>query len=247
MRYKELKNILSAYDVPNADKEQIEKVKNIAAKIDLPLTEPEFSLGSFLYGQLWNLRPSFWVMTAAYLALFTVLSLTDDFGFGSVILCTLTPFLSVAAVFCVSSVMRPEIIELESACLYKPKTVFAGKTVICGTFDLAAVLAASLMVSGGDFIRNLLFGTLSFTAAAFLTLGMCLFFRVNSALLVCTGLFTAFSAMLFSNERFRVTFLSLKSSTLSLITLTSVILMTAVITLTFKRCDFERMNFKHGN
>ena len=87
---------------------------------------------------------------------------------------------------------------MESACLYKPETVFAGRLVLCGIYDLAVVCIGSL-------ISETVFYTITLSLIAFLfsatfVLSMCSIFNVKSVIGISAGIVSVLFGLVISQS-----------------------------------------------
>lgn len=250
MKEQNIKKMLAAYTVGSPPGEAIEKTKTVVLSVAVKRSVPKFSAGRFLKGQFHTLRASFWVISAIYLILVSAVSLKISSANAVVMLCAATPFLAVAAVPTLFYDSNPMSMELESSCLYQPKTALAAKMVLCGAVDLSAVVFCSVLCSvftGGRVGMTVILGLISFLAAAFLTLGVSVLFKTQTAVLISIALFCSASGFLFSSHFMKEYILSLTFAQLSFITLTVLVLLVSALTVTFKKYNYERLGVQFGD
>lgn len=186
---KEITDVLSLYET-----EQYSKVAKDKLKIQVTTFNtrhvPEFSLAGFLSGVIKGLTPWFFVLSLIYLVVVFVITSNSQSAISPLIACIMTPLLAVGSVGCIYFSSSPSFLEMESACLYKPESVFAGRLVLCGIYDLAVVCIGSL-------ISETIFYTVTLSLIAFLisataVLSMCSMFNVKAVIGLSAGMVFVF-------------------------------------------------------
>ncbi|MCQ2461948.1 MAG: hypothetical protein MJ177_00910 [Clostridia bacterium] len=191
---KEISNVLSLYEVENYSVQSKENLKSRVENINIRCV-PGFCLTGFLSGVIKSLTPWFYVISFFYLAAVFVISRVPQSGLSPVLICLVTPFTALGTVGCVYYHCAPQNIETESACLYKPETVFAGKLVLCAIYDLAAVCAAGLM--SGDFLYTVMLSFSAFLLSSALSLGLCVFCGARAVVGVSFGVCGVLAGLFF--------------------------------------------------
>lgn len=181
---KEIAKVLSLYEAEPHSKEAEANLKTQASMINTRHI-PAFSLSGFLSGVIKGLSPWFFVLSVIYLATVFVITSNSQSAVSPLIACILTPFLAVGSVGCIYFSSSSVFFEMESACLYKPETVFAGRLVLCGIYDLAVVCISSL-ISEAVFY-TIAFSLIAFSLSAIATLSMCSIFNVKYVIGLAMG------------------------------------------------------------
>ena len=176
---KEITDVLSLYETEQYSKEAKDNLKAQVSNINTRHA-PEFSLAGFLTGVVKGLTPWFFALSLVYLVVVFVITSNSQSAVSPLISCIMTPFLAVGSVGCIYFSSPPQFLEMESACLYKSETVFAGRLFLCGVYDLAVVFIGSL-------ISETVFYTVTLSLIAFLfsataVLSMCSIFNVKSVI-----------------------------------------------------------------
>lgn len=195
---KKLDWILSFYEsekIQNSDKEKtLQEISELNIRVI-----PKFSVGNFLSGVIHSLSKWFFIGCGFYIALLLLISFIVADDIKIIFICALSPFLAVGSVGAVYYNIQPSSIELESSCLYKPKTIFAGKFLMCGIFDLVLVVFGSVVASllGGSSVkRAVILSLLGFALSSLIVLSLCAIFKPKTALILSLGIvlliFTAF-------------------------------------------------------
>lgn len=186
---KEITDVLSLYET-----EQYSNVAKDKLKIQVTTFNtrhvPEFSLAGFLSGVIKGLTPWFFVLSLIYLVVVFVITSNSQSAISPLIACIMTPLLAVGSVGCIYFSSSPSFLEMESACLYKPESVFAGRLVLCGIYDLAVVCIGSL-------ISETIFYTVTLSLIVFLisataVLSMCSMFNVKTVIGLSAGMVFVF-------------------------------------------------------
>lgn len=249
MNNSKLKKALNSYTVGEPSAQKIEKTKELVMSVSIPKSAPVFSPVRFLKSQLHTMRKSFWLICIIYLAVVLSICFFIKDSQSVIALCSATPFLTVAAVPTLFYNSNALSMELESSCLYKPKTVFAAKTVICGAFELSVVSVCSVLCAfwGDKEVKLILImGFLSFLLSAVITLVLCTMFKTQTGVLISVGLFCCMSGVLLGSNEAKAFVLSLSFNALLAPALVSSILLIAVLLLIFKKYDYERMGVRFG-
>ncbi|HZK21807.1 MAG TPA: hypothetical protein VFC76_05985 [Oscillospiraceae bacterium] len=251
MKYRDnLKAKLGLYTVDDAPICVISEMKKSVTGTNFIIIEPRLLVKPLLKGQLKNIRPSFWLCCLAYMIIITAVSFFAQSSQTLITIAAITPFLSVAAMPSLFYYSAPMYMELEQSCLFKPKTTLAAKVFLCGVTDLLTVLIASAICAvfgDAQFLRCLVFAFISFFASAFFTLGASLFLRAQTAIFLSAALFVAFMGLIFGSDSVKTFMLLSRSFILLLGVFIFALLVAAVITITFRKYDFERTGLKIGN
>ncbi len=245
MKQNDLKNVLSGYTVTDAPRAALEETKQRVLAQPIPKSVPPFYPARFLKTQLRFLKWSFWVFAAAYLAVAAAVSVQLTASSAVITLCILTPFLTVAAAPSLFYNRQPQSFELESACLYTPRTVLAGKLTLCGLFDLLAVISANVLCTllcGVRLELALLLGLVSFTASSLITLSACVFIKTQNGILMCFGLFCLIFGLVAGNTTAQSQITSCALLPLLLLLLLFAALLIPTVKVILKRSDFERLD-----
>ena len=181
---KEIAKVLSLYEAEPHSKEAEDNLKTQASMINTRHI-PAFSLSGFLSGVMKGLSPWFFVLSVIYLATVFVITSNSQSAVSPLISCIMTPFLAVGSVGCIYFSSSSVFFEMESACLYKPETVFAGRLVLCGIYDLAVVCISSL-ISEAVFY-TIAFSLIAFSLSAIATLSICSIFNVKYVIGLAMG------------------------------------------------------------
>ena len=187
---KEIAKVLALYETEPHSKEAKDSLK-AQASIIITRHMPAFSLSGFLSGVMKGLSPWFFVLSVIYLAVVFVIASNSQSAVSPLIACIMTPFLSVGSVACIYFSSSSVFFEMESACLYKPEAVFAGRLVLCGIYDLAVVCISSL-VSEAIFY-TIAFSLIAFLLSAILVLSLCSMFNVKYVIGISIGFISAFA------------------------------------------------------
>lgn len=183
---KKLSSFLSLYEVEKAQRSEKDKTLSELVRSNVR-AEPKFSILGFLSGVIHSLSVWFFVGCGAYIALLLIVSFIAQDGMKIICISALSPFLAVGSAGAVYFNIQPSFIELESTCLYKPKTVFAGKLLLCGVCDLIAVTLGSALASllGGSSVKAVvILSILGFVLSACAVLTLCAVFKYKSALVL---------------------------------------------------------------
>ncbi len=240
-----LKKTLSGYTVKNPPRTALEETKQLVLAQTILKSVPPFYPARFLKTQLRFLRLSFWVFTTAYLAVAVAVSVPLDASQAVITLCTLTPFLTVAAAPSLFYNRHPQSFELESSCLYTPKTVLAAKMTLCGLFDLFAVIIGSVLCTlfcGARLELTLLLGLVSFTASSLITLTACVFTKTQNGILICFGLFCLIFGLVAGNTAAQVRLASSPLLPLFLLLLLFSALLISMVKVVLNRSNYERLD-----
>lgn len=195
---KEIADVLSLYEIEQYSKEAKD---NLKAQISVINTRhiPEFSLSGFLSGVVKGLSRWFFVLSLVYLVVVIVITSNSQSVVSPLIACIMTPFLAVGSIGCIYFSSSPEFLELESACLYKSESVFAGRLVLCGIYDLAVVFIGSLISDTVFFTITL--SLIAFLFSASVVLLLCSMFNVKSVIILSAGMvFVFFGFAISQNE-----------------------------------------------
>lgn len=185
VRKKEIAKVLSLYETEQHSKEAKDKLKAQALAINTRYV-PEFSLSGFLSGVIKGLTPWFFVLSLIYLVIVFLIVSNSQSDISPLIVCIMTPFLAIGSVGCIYFSSSYSFLEMESACLYKPETVFAGRLVLCGIYDLAVVCIGSLMSE--TFLYTISLSLIGFLLSSIAVLSMCCIFNVKSGIGLSAGM-----------------------------------------------------------
>lgn len=197
VRKKEIAKVLSLYETEQHSKEAKDKLKAQASIINTRHM-PAFSLSGFLSGVVKGLTPWFFVLSVIYLVVVFVIALNSQSAISPLIACIITPFLAVGSVGCIYFSSSYSFFEMESACLYKPETVFAGRLVLCGIYDLAVVCIGSLISETVFYTITL--SLIAFLFSATLVLLMCSIFNVKSVIGLSAGMVSVLFGLVISQS-----------------------------------------------
>lgn len=192
---KEIAKVLTLYETEPHSKEAKDSLKAQASIINTRHM-PAFSLSGFLSGVMKGLSPWFSVLSVIYLAVVFVIASNSQSAVSPLTACIMTPFLAVGSVACIYFSSSSVFFEMESACLYKPEAVFAGRLVLCGIYDLAVVCISSL-VSEAIFY-TIAFSLIAFLLSAILVLSLCSIFNVKTVIGLSLGMVIALSGIVIS-------------------------------------------------
>lgn len=249
-KYKDLKGALQLYTVEDASENLILNTKQKALEAK-PLVFPQpLRIKPLIKSQIRTIKFSLWLFCFAYMIIISLVAFFREASDVLMAIATVTPFLSVIAIPSLFYYSNPECMELEQACLYEPKTALSAKLLICSAADLITVFIASLISSSlgtAGFFRCLLLAFGGFFASSFLTLGICIFFKAQTSILLSFAFFSAFMMLLFGNSAVKNTFILSSNTVLFIGMIVFALLFAAVLIITLKRYDFERSVIKIGN
>ncbi|MBQ8303957.1 MAG: hypothetical protein IJX79_03280 [Clostridia bacterium] len=192
---KNLLNALSHYKIENYSPSAKDKLKNEIFVLNIK-SIPPFSMFGFLSGLIYGLTPWFFIISAFYLLIvFTISSTANPTDF-SVLTCSVIPFLSISGIGCVYLSWTPQSFELESTCLYKPQTIFAGRLVLCGIYNICILLLSSALSE--QYLHTVLLSLLCFLLSSVSILSMCVFFNAKVVIFLSTGIVSLFISIFFS-------------------------------------------------
>ncbi len=194
---KEIINVLSLYEPEQYNKEAKDNLKAQVSTINTRHV-PEFSLAGFLSGVIKGLSPWFFVLSLIYLVVVLVITSNSQSAISPLIACIMTPLLAVGSVGSIYFSSSPGFLEMESACLYKLETVFAGRLVLCGIYDLAVVCIGSLVSETVFYTVTLSF--IAFLISATAVLSMCSMFNVKAVIGLSAGIVFAFVGFVVSQS-----------------------------------------------
>lgn len=182
---KEISDVLSLYEAEQYSKEAKDNLKAQVSTISIRHV-PEFSLAGFLSGVIKGLTPWFFVLSLIYLIAVFAISLNSQSTISPLVSCILTPFLAVGGLGCVYFSSSLQLFEMESACLYKPESVFAGRLVLCGLYDLIVVCIGSILSE--TFFYTITLSLIAFLLSAIAVLSMCIIFNIKSVIGLSAGM-----------------------------------------------------------
>lgn len=195
---KEITNVLSLYETEQYSKEAKDNLKTQVSTINTRHV-PEFSLAGFLSGVIKGLTPWFFVLSFVYLVVVFVITSNSQSAISPLIACIMTPFLAVSSVGCIYlSSSSPQFLEVESACLYKPESVFAGRLVLCGIYDLVVVCIGSLLSE--TIFYTVTLSLIAFLISATAVLSMCSMFNVKAVIGLSAGMVFVFVGFVVSQS-----------------------------------------------
>ncbi|MBQ7295111.1 MAG: hypothetical protein IJW86_02835 [Clostridia bacterium] len=194
---KEISDVLSLYETEQYSKEAKDNLKAQVSAISIRHV-PEFSLAGFLSGVIKGLTPWFFVLSLGYLVVVFIITSNSQSAASPLIACIMTPLLAVGSVGCIYFSSSPQFLEMESACLYKPETVFAGRLVLCGIYDLAVVCIGSLMSE--TFLYTISLSLIGFLLSSIAVLSMCCIFNVKAVIGLSAGMVFVFAGFVVSQS-----------------------------------------------
>lgn len=182
---KEISGVLLLYETEQYSKEAKDNLKAQVLTISIRHV-PEFSLAGFLSGVIKGLTPWFFILSLIYLIVVFAISLNTQSTISPLVSCFLTPFLAVGSLGCIYFSSSLQFLEIESACLYKPESVFAGRLVLCGIYDLIVVCISSIISE--TFFYTVTLSLIAFLLSSIATLSMCTVFNVKSVIGLSAGI-----------------------------------------------------------
>ena len=194
---KDITKVLSLYETEQHSKEAKDNLKAQASMINTRHI-PAFSLSGFLSGVVKGLTPWFFLLSLVYLLVVFVIAFDSQAAVSSLVVCVMTPFLAVGGVGCIYFSSSSGFLEMESACLYKPETVFAGRLVLCGIYDLAVVFIGSLVSE--TVLYTVALSLIAFLISATAVLLMCSFFNVKAVIGLSAGVVLVFIGFIVSQS-----------------------------------------------
>ncbi len=239
---KEITKVLSLYETEQHNQEAIDKLKAQASKINTRHI-PAFSLSGFLSGVVKGLTPWFFVLSLIYLIVVFEISLNSQSTIFPLVSCILTPFLAVGGLGCIYFSSSLQFLEMESACLYKPETVFAGRLVLCGIYDLIIVCISSMISE--TFFYTITLSLIAFLLSSIAVLSMCSIFNIKSVIGLSAGILCILVGSVVSQSEITIRIQSfLWGLPLGNITITLFVLLLLVLFIGFiaiKNFKFERL------
>lgn len=249
-KYKDLKETLQLYTVENASEKSVLSTKRKVLEAKSLVFPQPLRIKPLIKSQIRTIRFSLWLFCFAYMIIISLVAFFREASDVLMAIATVTPFLSVVAIPSLFYYSNPECMELEQACLYEPKTALSAKLLICSAADLITVFIASLISSSlgtAGLFRCLLFAFGGFFVSSFLTLGICIFFKAQTSILLSFALFFSFVVLVFGNSTVKNTCILCSNTVLFLGMIVFASLFAAVLIITLKRYDFERSVIKIGN
>ncbi len=192
---KNLLNALSHYKIENYSPSAKDKLKNEIFVLDIK-SIPPFSIFGFLSGLIYGLTTWFYIISFLYLFMVLAICSTanpDDF---SILSCSVVPFLSIGSIGSVYLSWTPQSLELESTCLYKPQTIFAGRLVLCGIYNICILLLSGTLSE--HYLHTVLLSLLCFLLSSISILSMCVFLNAKVVVCLSTGIVSLFISLFFS-------------------------------------------------
>jgi len=151
-----------------------------------------------LSGVVKGITPWFFVLSLIYLVVVFVIALNSQSAISPLIACIVTPLLAVGSVGCIYFSSSPGFLEMESACLYKPETIFAGRLVLCGIYDLAVICIGSVISE--TFFYTVTLSLVAFLISATAVLSMCSMFNIKAVIGLSAGTTLGFVAFVVSQS-----------------------------------------------
>lgn len=239
---KEISDVLSLYETEQYSKEAKDNLKAQVSTISIRHV-PEFSLTGFLSGVIKGLTPWFFILSLIYLTVVFAINLNAQSTIYPLVSCILTPFLAVGSLGCIYFSSSLQFLEMESACLYKPESVFAGRLVLCGIYDLIVVCISSIISEA--YFYTITLSLIAFLLSSIATLSMCTIFNIKSVIGLSAGLLCILVGSVVSQSEVTIRIQSfLWSLPLGNITITLFVLLLLVLFIGFiaiKNFKFERL------
>lgn len=239
---KEISGVLLLYETEQYSKEAKDNLKAQVSTISIRHV-PEFSLAGFLSGVVKGLTPWFFILSLIYLIVVFAISLNAQSKISPLVSCFLTPFLAVGSLGCIYFSSSLQFLEIESACLYKPESVFAGRLVLCGIYDLIVVCISSIISE--TFFYTVTLSLIAFLLSSIATLSMCTVFNVKSVIGLSAGILCILVGSVVSQSELTIRIQTfLWSLPLGNITITLFVLLPLVLFIGFiavKNFKFERL------
>lgn len=246
VRKKEIAKVLSLYETEQHSKEAKDKLKAQASIISTKHM-PVFSLSGFLSGVIKGLTPWFFVLSLIYLIAVFAISLNAQSTVSPLVSCFLTPFLAVGSLGCIYFSSSLQFLEMESACLYKPESVFAGRLVLCGIYDLIVVCISSIISEA--FFYTVTLSLIAFLLSSIAVLSMCTILNIKSVIGLSAGIVCILVGSIISQSELTIRIQSflwgLPPGNITVVLFALLLLVVFIGFIAIKNFNFERLVKKY--